>query len=223
MAAIIFEDQFLVPHSIDSFEAFREWVQDDSFPGQGRIDFVAERIEIDMSPEELFSHGRLKAEFARVIGNLCESRQFLVFIDSTRVSQAKAELSTEPDVVVVSRQRIRSGNVKLLESAPGRYAEIQGGPDIVVEIVSESSVEKDTVRLPKAHFVAGTLEYWLVDARDVNRLVFQIQHRGELGFACEEKSLVWQYSRILNSDFRVLAEKDEDGWPDFRVQSRVAQ
>ncbi len=37
----------------------------------------------------------------------------------------------------------------------GRYVELEGAPDLVVEIVSDSSVAKDTQRLPPRYAAAG--------------------------------------------------------------------
>ena len=36
----------------------------DDFPERGRIDYIAGQIEVDMSPEDLFTHGSLKTEIA---------------------------------------------------------------------------------------------------------------------------------------------------------------
>ena len=85
------------------------------------------------------------------------------------------------------RRRCRSiddGRVRLIPKAsgePGRYVEVEGGPDLVVEIVSDSSVQNETGRLPAAYFAAGVREYWLIDARG-KELSFQIQHRGTNAF-----------------------------------------
>jgi Uma2 family endonuclease len=48
---------------------------------------------------------------------------------------------------------------------------------MIVEAVSDSSVHKDTKRLPKACFLAGVREYWLADARR-EPFVFRIHRRG---------------------------------------------
>ena len=53
------------------------------------------------------------------------------------------------------------------------------GPDLVVEIVSDSSVTKDTQRLPLSYWQAGVTEYWLVDVGG-ERLSFQIYSRRNL-------------------------------------------
>jgi Uma2 family endonuclease len=46
---------------------------------------------------------------------------------------------------------------------PGRYIDVEGPPDLIVEIVSDTSVAKDTRRLPEAYFRAGVAEFWLAD------------------------------------------------------------
>ncbi len=58
---------------------------------------------------------------------------------------------------------------------------VEGGPDLVVEVLSPSSIEKDTERLKKAYFKANVLEYWLVDALG-NTPFWIIYKRGKNGF-----------------------------------------
>ena len=56
---------------------------------------------------------------------------------------------------------IDEGRVRLIPKATGetgRFVEVEGSPDLVIEIVSDSSVNKDTWRLPKAYFDAGLSE-----------------------------------------------------------------
>jgi hypothetical protein len=48
---------------------------------------------------------------------------------------------------------------------PDRFVELEGPPDLIVEIVSDSSVKKDTRRLPVAYHEAQLPEFWLIDAR----------------------------------------------------------
>lgn len=67
-------------------------------------------------------------------------------------------------------KRIRSGELRLIPklNRDDRFVEIEGGPDIAVEIVSDLSVQKDIALLPASHHKAGTLEYLLVDASNVS-------------------------------------------------------
>ena len=59
--------------------------------------------------------------------------------------------------------------------------EVEGAPDLVVEIVSDTSTSKDTCRLPAAYFLAGVPEFWLVDARG-KAAAFTIYRRGPKGY-----------------------------------------
>ncbi len=67
--AVVFEDQLRIP-PIASLEDFRRWVRSEHFPERGRIDYVTGEIEVDMSPENLFFHGTLKTEIARVLAEI---------------------------------------------------------------------------------------------------------------------------------------------------------
>ena len=92
-----------------------------------------------------------------------------------------------------------------------------------MEIVSDSSVMKDSQRLPGAHFAAGTLEYWLVDARDERLLHFQIWTRGHDKFEDRSGSHDWQRSGVLRRSLQLSVEIDADGWPEFRLASSETQ
>jgi len=52
--------------------------------------------------------------------------------------------------------------------------ELEGTPDMVLEVVSASSVVKDTETLLQLYWQAGIPEYWLVDARG-EALEFTVQ------------------------------------------------
>jgi Uma2 family endonuclease len=89
--------------------------------------------------------------------------------------------------------------------------EIEGPPNLVVEVVSDSSVAKDTKRLPKAYFDAGVPEYWLVDARREN-LVFRIHRRGPSGFVARRPDREgYQRSSALGRRFRLDRRRDSRG------------
>ena len=66
--AVVFEDQLEIP-ALGNLDAFRLWVRSPAFPEQGRIDYIAGRIEVDMSPEDLHRHGTPKTELVVVIGS----------------------------------------------------------------------------------------------------------------------------------------------------------
>src|SRR5580765_2215484 len=113
--AVLIEDQQLRIPAINSLTDFRQWFRGDDFPERGRIDYIAGQIEVDMSPEDLFTHGSVKTEVAMAIyGRVKQLRSGQVFIDRTRISSPVANLSVEPDIVYISNRSIDSGRVRLI-------------------------------------------------------------------------------------------------------------
>jgi len=184
-STVVFEEQVEIPLDLRSLAEFRRWALSDGFPERGRIDFLAGRIEVDTSSEDFFCHGTLKVELIRVMSQRVKDAGLGHLVtDRTRVSCPGADLSAEPDIVFVSNETLATGRARLVAAAtgePGRYVELEGAPDLVVEIVSDRSVVKDTRRLPEAYFKAGVREFWLADARS-QQLVFLIHQRAEAGY-----------------------------------------
>ncbi len=221
MPAIVYEDEVIIPDGIDDLESFRKWTYRDDFPGSGRIDYINGNIEIDMSPEQLFAHGRLKTELVAVLTQTVARSQWMVLSDSTRIASMHADLSAEPDVVLISKQAIQSRRVQLIPKAnrPNDYIEIEGPPELVVEIVSDSSVRKDLRRLPPTYFSAGIEEYWIADARG-DELFFVIHQRGGKSFepvAVDQEG--WQTSSVLQKSFRLRRPVVEPEWVEFELET----
>lgn len=61
------------------------------------------------------------------------------------------------------QERVRP--VPSSRNVPDRFVAFEGPPDLVVEILSDGSVQKDTKILPRLYAQAGVPELWLVDAR----------------------------------------------------------
>ena len=223
--SVVFEEQVEVPLTLRSLADFRRWALSEEFPETGRIDFIEGRIEVDMAPEDLFCHGTLKTEItASLHWRIKCGKLGHLFVDKARISNLTANLSVEPDIVFISCDSVRSGRVRLVPKAsgePGRYVEVEGSPDLVVEIVSDSSVTKDTRRLPAAYFQAGVREFWLVDARG-DEPIFLIHHPGPGGFepvAADANG--FQPSAVFGCRYRLDAARDADGNWEFDLREEA--
>jgi Uma2 family endonuclease len=199
----------LVPVSAHTLAGFRAWAKSDRFPDRGRISFIDKEILIDMSPEELENHGKVKFEIGRVLGSLnrrMKRGQF--YPDGTLVSNVDANLSTVPDGTFVKWSSLETGRVRLIprEGEYGEYSELEGTPDWVLEVVSKSSVTKDTQLLRRRYFQAGIPEYWLVNARG-KEIDFQILTRRDTDYVPSAASGDWQRSRVFLRKFRLVRRR----------------
>ncbi len=62
--AVFAEAALSIPATAHELMEFRLWAQTEDFPEQGRIDFLQGGLEIDMSPEDLYTHGTTKLEIS---------------------------------------------------------------------------------------------------------------------------------------------------------------
>ncbi|MBA3315194.1 MAG: Uma2 family endonuclease [Planctomycetaceae bacterium] len=181
------ECEVAVPsQAMAGLEAFRRWALSEECPDSGRFDYIAGNIEVsDMAGEEVIAHGAVKMELARGIANHVRRYDLgYAFTDSVRVSSPEVGLSAEPDVIVVTFDAIESGRARLVPKAgaeQGRFIEVEGAPDLIIEVVSDSTVRKDTIRLPRSYFDAGVTEFWIADGRK-KELTFVVHTRGTSGF-----------------------------------------
>lgn len=214
--AVLIDERLEVPQRIESLAAFRRWTYQADFPSSGRLDFVGGRIEVDMSPEDVWFHSKPKSEVHTVLYGLAKSTGWgEVFVDRMRIANPSAGLSAEPDIVCVSHQSLQNGRVKLVAGSnkgQDRYLELEGAPDVVVEIVSDTSEEKDCVRLPLAYFCAGVREFWLIDAR-APHLEFQIHRRGRTAYAAVRPDREgFQRSAVFERRFKLERQRSEFGY-----------
>jgi Uma2 family endonuclease len=224
--AIILEEQGLcIPASALSLGGFRTWAKSDDFPERGRISFIYPEIFVDMSPEELQSHGKVKLAITVSIGALVEKHDLGEFYpDRTLVTNEEAGLSTEPDGTFVTWEALESGRVQLIprEGEPEQFLEVQGTPDWVMEIISNTSVRKDTRRLREAYHRAGVREYWLIDARG-EQIRFDILRHTPEGYVTAPGRGGWQRSAIFGRQFRLQRRQGRLGLFRYTLESRAAR
>jgi Uma2 family endonuclease len=212
--SMIMREPLCIPPDAGTLEGFRRWSSSDSFPEKGRIDFLDGELEVDLSPEDIYMHGGVKTALAAALyERVVKSDRGAVYVDCTRVVSVTARLSVEPDVLAVLWESLETGRVREVPATSrkeGRFIEFEGAPDLVVEVVSDSSERKDRLRLPPLYALAGVPELWQVDVRGPRGprapdVELGIHHLGPAGY---EPSPVdaggWCVSRFLGGRCRLL-------------------
>jgi Uma2 family endonuclease len=213
-----------IPAGAATFDGFRAWATSGDFPQRGWVSFIDGEILIDMSPEDLSTHSRIKAEIGCRIHQIVEELDLGEFYpDRTLLSNSAPNLSTEPDGTFVSWEAFESGRVRRVaaKSRMGQFVELKGAPDWVLEIVSPSSVEKDTRTLRRAYFLAGVAEYWLVNALG-RQIKFQILDRRRTGYAAVPSRNGWRRSRAFGRDFRLQRRESRPGFWRYSLEAKPA-
>jgi Uma2 family endonuclease len=208
-----------IPPWVVDLQSFRRWVHAEEFPESGQISYLRGEVWVDMSKEQ-FTHNQVKGEIAAVLIRLVkQTRSGRFFADGYRLSNATADLSTNPDGMFTSMDSLRAGRVRLLEGADEGYVELQGSPELVVEVISRSSFQKDTVELRHLYWRAGIREYWLIDARG-GRLEFNILRHGSRGYVATRKRAGWLKSIVLDRSFRLTQQADALNYPEYTLAVR---
>lgn len=74
----------------------------------------------------------------------------------------------EPDVLFISNERLSVLTEK----------NVQGAPDLVVEVLSETTAERDRTAKLKLYARAGVAEYWIVDPEGPSAEIYRRDPRG---------------------------------------------
>lgn len=214
-------DRVEMPPWVVDYESFHRWMHSAAFPDEGKILFINGKVWVDPIMEEFSSHNVLRAELGRSLANLMKQTKFGRFVpEEMRYGHRETELSTEPDGMIVSHSALNDEVVRLVGGEKGMQTEMIGSPEIVIEIVSESSEVKDTEWTMSAYFDAGIQEYWVFDARDLDDMQFTIFKRGKKEFIAARASGGWTKSAVLGKSFRLTQTEGDDGNPEFTFEYR---
>lgn len=210
------------PAQITDLDSFRRWARSEDYPRRGWFAYLNGTLWVDLSMEQLFSHNQVKGEFAITLGTLVkQTASGRYFHDRALLSNPTADLSTEPDGLFYSWETLRSGRIRLVEGSRQGHVELEGTPDMVLEVVSDSSVAKDNEILPALYLRAGTQEYWLVDARGP-RPLFTIFRHTSTGYVRVVEQDGWLTSPVFDRQFRfVRIDDDPTGQPQYSLLTRL--
>jgi Uma2 family endonuclease len=211
-----------IPAEAADLAGFRGWVTSESFPEKWRASFFHGEIVLEMSPEETETHNKVKGAVHYTLLHLSrKSRLGTLYVDGVQLSNKAADLSTAPDAIFVTRASLRLGRVRRVprKGRTGEYTELEGTPDLVVEVVSRSSYKKDTQELPALYFRAGIPEYWLIDALG-DEIDFKLLRRGPRKYLPVEPDRGWLASPLFDRTFKLVRERDEDGDWQYELKSK---
>ena len=217
---ILGEDQVSIPGWVVDLESFRRWAETDAFPKDGRIDYLNGRVTLDMSKEQVFTHVVVKNEFNYVLTGLSKKEQRGLYLpDGLRLTNLTADLSGKPDGTFILNDSFDSGRVRLIEGREEGFVELEGIADMVLEIISRSSLHKDTVLLREAYWEAGIPEYWLVDVRQ-EPLRFDILRHAPKGYVAVRKQAGWVKSTVFGKAFHLPQRTNQRGHQEYTLAVR---
>jgi Uma2 family endonuclease len=217
---VVDDDCVHIPGWVVDLESFRRWVHSDEVPEKLRACFLNGEVWVDMSNEQYFSHNDLKTEINAVLRILVKSERLGRYSgDGMLLTNLAANLSAGPDGVFVYHETITENRVRPVEGKKGGYVEMEGTPDMVLEVVSAGSVKKDTVTLRDLYWKAGITEYWLVDGRG-EAMEFDILRHTPKGYAATRKQGGWVKSAVFGKSFRLTCQNAEDGHPEYTLEVR---
>jgi Uma2 family endonuclease len=221
LTAIIVNDEVRVPPHVVDLASYRRWAASDEYPERGRISYLAGELDIDMNAENINAHSTVKGCLMIALGMIADRDDLgEVFPDGTLIVNTDADIGVDPDLTFVSHESLNTGRVRMTET-PGQEDEsyeLIGSPDLVVEVISPSSVRKDRKVLRERYFLAVVTEYWLIDARR-EPLKFDILTRGESGFVeAPADAEGFRPSTVFARRFRLTCERRPTGLKRYRLE-----
>ncbi|MFO0806374.1 MAG: Uma2 family endonuclease [Gemmataceae bacterium] len=219
MTTIVAESEALrMPGWVPDLDAFHAWVESEDVPEKFKPWFLQGEVWVDMSKEQIDSHVDVKTEITSVLRQLAKTNGLgRVLGDGVLLTNREADISGNPDMLFYSNEAESEERIRRVPGSDGGFIRLEGTPDMVLEVVSRSSVAKDTDVLFGAYFAAGIPEYWLVDARG-DQPIFDIYRRGPKGYVATRRQSGWVRSAVFGRSFRLLRTNDSHGHPEFTLQ-----
>lgn len=214
------DEGIVIPTGIVDHESYRRWSRSDSFPRRGRFAFFNESLWVDRSMEQAYTHNLVKFQIGRVLATLVdETGSGHFFADGMQLSNLDCGLTTVPDGLFVSFDALDSKRIVEVSGAENGCVEFEGTPDMVLEVVSRFSEQKDTAFI-SLYYDAGIPEYWFVDVRK-NPVRFDIYVHGARKYvAARRQAGGWLKSNVFGRSFRLTPKTDRRGKPIYLLEVR---
>jgi hypothetical protein len=199
-----------IPLEAHTYRGFLKWVMSDSFPEKVPVTYCNGNVTLDMSEGNIDTQSEVKIAVYSTLGPLVKEIDFgRIWADGILLCNESADISNNPDGVAARWKTIESKKLTYIIRKESLRA-VEGTPDWVMEIVSDSSVGKDLHQLWSAYHKAGIEEYWLIDARS-NEISFQILGWQPANYIAMPAKGGWVHSRVFEREFRLTRRRDRDG------------
>jgi Uma2 family endonuclease len=217
MGIIVINQQFRIPTWVVDLQSFRRWAHSPDYPQRGQFSFIDGDLWADLSMERL-AHNLIKSCICTYLTLLVKREGLGSFLgDRMLLTNVAAGLSTEPDGMFLSSAGLEAAKVRLENGEDS--LEVIGTPDMVLEVVSATSVDKDTLLLPQTYLKAGIGEYWIVDSR-VGAPQLQIFRRGRTRYNLVKSSAGWVTSSVFSKSFRLIRKNGDHDLPEFMLGTK---
>src|SRR5690554_491283 len=168
-----------------SYEEFMEIYEKSTL----RMEFINGEIYLLSSPS--IGHQEILGKLYLIFNDYFKDRKCRVFLAPFDVHFKKRDIKEpdvmQPDILVACDLE---GNV----TENGRY---MGTPDLVVEILSDATRNKDMIEKLNTYMLSGVKEYWIVDQKQENILVYGFANQEIDRYKTYEKGTVAQ-SLVFN-------------------------
>lgn len=149
------------PPRFASFEAFIEWVDEDV-----SAEYIAGEVEF-MSPASL-DHQDLSMFLSKALGMFVEYKTSGKLLAAPFKVKLNQEYGPEPDLIYIAEKNIGQLKKNFFD----------GAPDLVIEIVSPESFQRDRGAKFLAYENAGVPEYWLINPWRKQAEFYQLDEDG---------------------------------------------
>jgi Uma2 family endonuclease len=119
--------------------------------------------ELIMSPAPSTFHQRANIKLAILLENFAEKHALGIILEAPTDVILDEHNTVQPDILFISKEEFS----KIQENA------IYGAPDLVVEIISQSTIFADRYTKKELYERTGVKEYWLVDITNKSIEVFE--------------------------------------------------
>jgi Uma2 family endonuclease len=218
--SVVINGDIVIPDWVVDHPSYRRWAHSEAFPEVGRYSYIDGTIWVDLTMKQFFSHNQVKLEYTGVLHRVVRAIDTGYFgADGNLWTNTEAGISTEPDGMYFTYDALQSGRIRLIKGKEHGYTEIEGSPNMTLEIISDTSVKKDGIIMKEKNAKAGVDEYWLVDARGAE-IHFEIWRLNEGQYVAVPSIDGWLDSAVFGRAFKLEQDKDRLGHPRFQLLVR---